>query len=265
MAKIEVRPLDRKQWHGKKGKENFSRPKAIEALYDDETGMYATGLTPEEEIKYSKRLGGVDLSKAFNPSEPHPYFSTKAATIVLPNHTVIFDTDKPSDYVKIKVMKASKFVANSQAEYDNGKWPFATHIIYDGNEEIITKASKIQLKNKASAILFKMDKSAKIAIIQVLRNKNAKGRSDEFIDVEIDDIITNEPGDFLKWAEMGREEVTLRASVLELLQKNLLTKDPTGIHYLGDTLGYDIDAVIDFFKKPENQHMKVAIFEKLNS
>lgn len=263
--KVEVRPLDRKQWHGKKGKDNFSRPKAIEALYDDETGGYATGLTKEEEVTYGKLLGGVDLSNAFNPSEPHPYFSTKAATIVLPNHTVVFNTEKPSDYVKIKVMKASKFVANSQAEYDAGKWPFATHIIYDEGEEITAKASKIQLKNKAAAILFKMDKAGKIAIIQVLRNKNAKGRSEEFIDVEVDDIINNEPGDFIKWAEMGREEVMMRANVLELLQKNILTKDPTGVHYLGDTIGYDIDAAIDFFKKPENQHIKIAIFEKLNS
>ena len=42
--KIEVKPIDRKQWHNKKGKESFTLPKIREVLYDQDTGEYATGL-----------------------------------------------------------------------------------------------------------------------------------------------------------------------------------------------------------------------------
>src|SRR5690349_20055934 len=99
--KVEVRPIESKKWHGKKGKESFKQPMTIEVLYDPATGRLATGLTDEEAEKYSKLLG-VDLSDNFNMLEPHPYWSTKAASIKLENHTVIYDTEKPLDYVKVK-------------------------------------------------------------------------------------------------------------------------------------------------------------------
>jgi hypothetical protein len=35
------------------------------------------------------------------------------------------------------------------------------------------------------------------------------------LDVEISELIENSPDDFLKYAEMGQEEVTIRAQVLK--------------------------------------------------
>lgn len=77
MALVEIRPLDIPRWHGKQGKEAFTQPHTIEALYDHSTGGYATGLSEKEEIEYSKKMGGVDLSNHFNQDAPHPFGGVK--------------------------------------------------------------------------------------------------------------------------------------------------------------------------------------------
>jgi len=65
MSKVEIRPLDIPRWHGKQGQESFTQPHTIEALYDHNTGGYATGLTEQEVEEYQKKLK-VDLTSTFN-------------------------------------------------------------------------------------------------------------------------------------------------------------------------------------------------------
>lgn len=261
--KVEVRPLPSAKWHGKKGGESFSLPKAIEVLYDTATGRYATGLTPEEAKEYGA-LTGNDLSDTFNANEPHVFWSTKPATTYLPNNTVIYDTERPVDYVRVKNLKASKYVANSQREYEEGKWPEATHVIFDEKEEVNLKASKIAIKNEARVLTTKMSGEDKANMVQILSKKSVKGRSVDFIDVEIDAIIEENAADFLKYANMGREEVAVRAQVLELVARNILTKEANAFFYMGEQIAMDYESTVEWFKSPQNSKMKVVILEKLN-
>ena len=242
--------------------QSFSLPKDIEVLYDEKTGAYATGLTPEEANEYSK-LTGLNLSDTFNPNEPHPYWSTKPAAIRLPNNTVVFNTDKPLDYIKVKNLKASKYVANSMKEWEEGKWGDATHVIFDEAEEVNLKASKITIRNEAIAVLTKMSDEDKANMVQILSNKTVKGRSTDFLNVEIDNLITEDPAKFLKYARMGREEVYNRAMVLEALSKNILTKEGGAVYYMGELIGMDVEDTIAWFKDPNNQKFKVSILEKV--
>lgn len=259
---VEIRPLPQTKWHGKKNKESFAQPKDIEVLYDNKLGAYATGLTPEEAEKYGKIMG-VDLSSNFNPNEPHPYWSSKAATIRLPNHTLIMDTDKPIEFVKVKNCKASKKVANSMREWQEGKWPDATHVIFDETEEVNLKATKIALKNECVMMLAKMSDEDKANMVQILSEKTVRGRSTDFINVEVDDLIENKASEFLKYAKMGREEVFVRAAVLECIYKNILTKEGSAVFYMGEQIGFSTEEAIQWFKSPQNSKMKVAILDKL--
>lgn len=262
MAMIEVRPLPKKKWHNKIGKESFTNPIDIEVLYDKETGKFATGLDDEETAKYSKLLG-VTLDAQWNVAEPHPYFSTKAATIRLPNYTRIFNTDRPAEYVMWKNMKASKFVANSMKEWEEGKWPEATHFIYDENEEVNLKASKVNMRDECVLIKTKMSADDKANMVQILSQKTVKGRSDDFINVEIEAIINEKPGEFLKFAKMGREEVDVRAKVLECISRNILTKEAGSVYYMGELIGMDYEDAVNWFKDPNNSKLKISILEKL--
>lgn len=259
---VEVRPISVKPWHGKEGKESFTQPKTIEVLFDATTGKYATGLTDEEAVKYGDILG-VDLSNRFG-SEPHPYWSTQAARIKLPNHTIILDDEKPIDFVKIKNLKASMYVANSMKALEAGDFPYATHVIYDESEEVQVNATKIQRRNKCIKVLSGLSSDQKIQLVQILGEKSVKGRSADFIDVEMDKIINDKPNEFLRYAEMDKQEVYTRATILEAIQKNVIIKEGNALHYMGDRIANDYEDSIQWFLDPQNSKHKVAILEKIN-
>lgn len=261
---VEVRPIERQKWHGKEGKENFSQPVTLECLYDTSTGKYATGLN-EEERKSLEAKTGYDLSDAFNATQPHPFWSSSAAKIKLPARTVIFNTDKPLDFIKVRVLKASKYVANSMKEYEEGLFPEATHVIFDEAEDMKIKASKIQRKNKATAIAMKLSSDQKANIIQILSMKSMKNQSQDFLDVEIDKIIEDQLDEFLKYASMDKEKVYLRAAILEGIHKNVLTKDGSAIYFMGDQIGFDLEDAVKYFSDPNNQRIKAAILEKITA
>lgn len=264
MAKIEVRPLELRKWHGKSGKDSFSQPIVYEVLYDSATGRYATGLNEEETAKLQKETG-LDLSDKFDANAPHPYWSTKPAQIKLPNHTVYFDTTNPVEAIKVANMKVSRFVANSMKEWEDGNYPDATHVIFDEEDEVRVKASKVQIRNKAFGLTMNMSSDEKADIAQLLSQKPLHGRSANFIDVEINDLIESNPAEFIKFAEMDKAEVNVRANVLRAIARNILTKEGTQILYMGSTIAMDYEEAVQWFKDKQNSKMKVAILEKLNS
>jgi hypothetical protein len=264
MAIVEVRPLNKKKWHGKSDKESFTRPTVIQVLYDHNTGKYATGLTDEEMERFSRELG-LRIDDKFNPAEEHPYWSSKAAQIKLENHTMFFNTDKASDYIKVKNMKAQQcqFVANSLREWEENKWPEATHVIFDESEEATIKASKIEQKKKAYKLSEKMTVAEKAAMVLILTGKYVKNKSANYIEVALDEAIEENMEDFLTYASMDAIDFSIRGQILEGLHRQILTKEGGAIYYMGERLGFDINDAIDYFKDPNNQKIKVAILEKL--
>lgn len=263
MALVEIRPLDIPRWHKKRGKEAFTQPHTIEALYDHSLGGYATGLTEEEEKKYGKKLG-VDLSSVFNQDEPHVFWGSKMGRVKLENNTMILDDTKSLDYIRVKMLKASKFVANSLKEWEDGLFPEATHVIYDESEEISIKATRAHKRKKAVKLSLELSKSDQANIVQILTGKSVRTRSQDYIDVEVDELITNRVDDFLIQAQMEKKDLFIRAAVLEAIHRNILTKEGPAIFYLSDKIGFDFESAIEWFKDPQNQNMKASILDKLN-
>lgn len=260
---VEVRPIDGKKWHGKTGKESFAQAKGYEVLLDSATGKYATGLTPEEAEKYGKKMG-VDLTDDFVPDEPHPYWSTKKGEIKLGNQTTIFDTAKPSDFVKVKNMKASKFIANSMKEYNEGLWPDAEYVIYSEQEQVEIKASKIQKRNKCVKMLSSLTIDSQRDIAQILSKKSFKNLTQDFLDVEIDNLINEDPDEFMRIANMDKKEAYIRAAILEAEHRNVLQKEGMSYFYMGDKLSNDYEELVAYFLDPQNQKIKVAMLEKIS-
>lgn len=270
MALIQVKPIDVKKWHGKKGQESFTRPKIIQALIDPVSVTYQTGLSPEEEKKLGEMLK-VDLSNQYNMETPHPFWDSKMGEIRLENRTQFFNTENALDYVKVKVLKASKYVANSQKDYDNGDYPEATHIIFDESEEVDAKASHVDMKNKAIIEVSKLSKAKKIELVMILsanddylKARNLKGKSENFITIEIDKIVEKRPEDILRFIKMDKEYVSLYALVLECLQKNVLRKDGHKIMYLESVIAQDIKSAVDYLGMVENNEFKIRLEALVN-
>lgn len=268
---ITVRPIDIPRWHKKVGEESFTRPKKIQALVDSATMMYATGLNyekgpndePSEADKLSKDIN-QDLSATYNPDTPHPFWDSSLGVIKLENNTMIFNLDNTIDIIKVKIMKASRYVANSQKEYEEGLFPEATHVIYDETEDKEVKASKVALKNKAIIDCAKLSKGKKIQVIMILDNKNLKGQSDDFITVAIDELIAKDPGEVIRYISMDAEEVSNHALVLEALQKNVLRKEGHKILYYDSLLGLDVMDVVIYLSEPDNQELKIRLMAAVN-
>ena len=258
---VEVRPVEKKKWHGKEGNENFTQPMILECLYDIQTGKYATGLNEKERKKY-EGITGFDLSDNYT-EKPHIFWNSPTAKIKLPAMTTVFDTEKPLDYIKVKVLKASKFVANSFREYEEGLYPEATHVIFDEAEEAKVKASKIQRRRKATQLVIKMTTDEKVNLIQILSNKSMRTQSQDFLDVEMEKIINDDVEEFIKYAQMDAAEVYTRAAVLEGIYKNILTKEGNVILYMGDRIGHNLEEAVGYFMNPDNQQLKASVLEKL--
>lgn len=275
--KIEVRPIKKKQWHGKVGKESFTRTKKLQALVDGRTRQYATGLDnskknyihpktkePCTEMEYYEVVLKVDLSPQYIEGEAHPFWDSSASLIRLENNTMFFDTELPLDYIKIKVMKESKYIANSIKDYEEGLYPEATHVITDEAEEVEVKATKVAIKKKAIIESAKLSKDKKIQILLILTGKNLKGKSDDFIEVELDKLIERKAKDVLRYISMESEDIAAHSMILEALQKNVLRKKGHKILYHDSVIGGDIYDVIDYFKKDENQDLKIRIMSAIN-
>lgn len=276
MSKIEVRPIERVRWHGKTGKESFKRPVTIMALVNSRTGKYDTGLNYDEpfkapdntenltEAQYYGKLIGQDLSNIYTPGKPHPFWDNPSSAIKLENSTMIFDTSNPLDYIRVKVMKASKYVANSMREYQEGKYPLATHVISDEAEEVEIKATKVEMKKKATIEASKLPKERKVQLIHIIAGKNLKGKSDDFIEVEMDNLVENFTKDLLFWMKADKKTVKVRDEVLEALKKNVLRRNAGKVRYREIELGFDVDEAVDFLSQDVNQELLIRIEQEIS-
>lgn len=261
MAIVEVRPIEKERWHGKSLKESIARPVKIEALYNVRTGKYDTGLSPEDQERL-ENLTGFDLSDKYIKDTPHPYWANQGV-VVLPNGTKIFDDTKPQDEITIKMLKASELVANSMREYEEGKFPLATHVIFDEREGLEIKASKNAIKREAYNESSKLSRNKKVEIIQVLLNKGVRKQSDDYIDVTFDDLIESQSEKVLELIRKDKEDLAVHAMVLEGLEKNVLRKEGTSVYYMDDQLGFDVSSAVQYFRDPSNQKLKAEIINKL--
>lgn len=264
--KIKVKPIPRKPWHKYTGKNSFTKTHKIQALVDPETMKYATGLSAED-IEHLKKMGiTYDLSDTFKDNEAHPFWDSTMAAFKLENATMILDDTKPMDFIKIKMMKASKYVANSNKEWNEGKWAEATHVIYDEEEEVKIQATKVEIKNKAIIEASKLRPEKKVHIILLILGKNLKGHSNEFIEVGMAEAIDEHPEDVLSLIqEKGDKELAVEALVLECLSKSILRKKGHKILYHEHPLGIDVGDVTEYLLKDENNDLKIRLLEAVKT
>ncbi len=261
--RIEVRPLDRLKWHGKKGKESFAQPHTIQALVDPSTMEYAVDLS-EEERKELESKTSYDLSLTFDPENPHPFWDGRSSRIKLENKTMFFFKNVALDKIKVAIMKASKLVANSLKEWEEGEFPDATHYIHDESEQVQIKASKVEMRNEAIIETSKLPKDRKISIVKTLAGGQLKDNSDSFLAVEINKLIEHNTELYLQTLRRDPKEVSYLALVYEALDKNIFRKEGHLIKYLDSSLGGDAEEVAEYLRDDKNQEFTLMIKTKVS-
>ena len=264
MALVEVKPIEKERWHGKKGKEAFTRPMTLEALVSLNTNQFATGLTQEDRERLQKATG-FDLSPDYMQGKPHPFWNSTAALIKLENKTNVFNTDRPLDEIKVKVMKAHDLVANSMKEYQEGKYPLAKFVIFDEIEEVEIKASKAAIKRKVIIESDKLTADRKAEIIQILLDTSSRNQSNNWLDMKLEEAIDTKGAQVvLDLINRDKKRTMIHALVLEAIHKSVLRKEGSAVNYMDDQIGFDIESAVDYLIDTKNQALKAQIIERLN-
>lgn len=265
MAIVEIRPIPRERWHKKTGKDSFTRPVKIHPSVDPFTSKYKIDLEPEELAKLQEDTK-YDLSLEFKEGVPHPFWGQSVGKVKLENGANIFRTERPLDLIKIGIAKGSPLVANSMAEYEEGKYPDAIFVIFDEREEIEVKAKKDALRRKAEALIDSLTSTQKQEIVQICLDINTSKQSTDFIDVKFSEAIKIVGAEkILFLAERKKETNTLHALVLKGLQKNVFRKEGSSIYYLTDQIGHDVESAVAYLQDKNNQTLKAIIIDKIKN
>lgn len=264
MSTIEIRPIEVKKWHGKQGEQSFASSKKYRALINADTKRYAIDLS-EKDVKRLQHLSEDGDLDTVHKGSAHPFWdANKMAVLDLPNSTKILNLDKDWEYLQYKIAKGSKFIADSLQELEEGNFPEATHVMYDEQEEVEVKASKIKAKQTCIIKAQKLSVAKKVSLIMLLDGLNFKGKSSDTIDVKIDALISRDAVKFLELVNKDPKEINLRAMVLEALQKSILINKNGKITYNESTLGLDVEDVVENLSEVENQEVKMRLAEELD-
>lgn len=259
-GKISIRPIVVKNPLVKKGDEIMIQGKSIRALIDGDTTLYQTGLSEADVKHVNETLNyAADLSPKSKLGEPHPFWDSNLGKVKLQPTVMFLNIGSPLDFIRYHICLASRFVANSQEEYDAGDYPEATHIIFDEDKDADAKATKIVIRNKAIKAAEKLTRSKQEHILMVLEGVDYTNRTAEYLTIGIDNLVQTKPQELLDTIKEDADYLTIKATILKGLKQNVLKKKGLQIHYNGASLGTNVEEVVKHLLKPEYQDIFLNI------
>jgi len=258
MANIFLKPIMTEKWHGlhKVGRTRFQDTQdVIQVLYDRKQGALATGLDNDTETRLASSLG-VSLA---NNSANEFWHDFK---IKLQDQTMIFNTSNPIEELQVYVLKASKFIANSQKELDQGLWPNAKYVIYDEQTELEKQAAEVQTKAKAIDIFNGLSPEKKLNLLK-LYGKAVENSSNDFVYTKLYEIVENDPIDFITQSNKSPEEIKVKALIFDLEKIGILRRKGTAYLYNDQQVGFDYDDTVSYLLSPANQELLVKLKDSL--
>ena len=249
---IQIKPINLTKWHKKKGIEAFAQPITIEALRDNSTGGYATGLTTVERLAL-EAMTGYNLDSQFVENKSHEFWGSSTSWLKLPNNTMILNLNIALNFIKYKLAKANPQVANSLQEFNDGLWPEATHYIYNYKQEVEEKATKTAIKHNAFRKLDALTTPKKKMILQNFHGRSFSKASDSELIVALEDAVTKDSKKILDLINMKPEDLQVKAIVLEGLHLNILQNVKGAVMNGEHKMGNNLEDAAQYYANPQNQ------------
>lgn len=254
---VEVKPRRTVKWHGKEKDEDFTRPISIHAAIDPTTMKYQVELSADE-LKFLAKTN-YDLSLDAKPDQPHPTWDSAVGQVKLEYNTMLFDTSSPTELIKLGVVRGAKRHVAPSLEAAENEYPETTHYIYDADVVLSDRVTKIAIKQEANKLLYEMNADEVAKIVFLATNFSTKGKSPNLIRAKADELVEKDPAEFLRWAKMEKEDVSLLSLVEESIEAGTLTKDGPRIMFAGETIGFSTLEVTEYLKKKENQPLLIKL------
>jgi hypothetical protein len=259
---------------------------SIQALYNVATGALATGLTPEMERQAEKDWGkpsgfftNAPMKKGVYNHEDLTYYQRKSWK--LNDGTTILDLDNIDDWCFYYVCLASKFVANSEKEWREHKWPKALYYIALENEDEEIKFKRNQLKSKAFAALENENLTLpwKRKFVVIMKKLSGRIEATEYqvnnlLHESVENAKLSMPGNdlevFMKYFNLlatadGRDKLDAMY-MLQLLQDYNIILEKAGTYTWlskGTEIGYNYDEALSFLQHPKKQAQREDLEKEL--
>tara|TARA_R110000787_G_scaffold279645_1_gene389860 strand:- start:9377 stop:10180 length:804 start_codon:yes stop_codon:yes gene_type:complete len=257
---VYVKPIIKERWHGlhKIGRAKFQGTSdVLQAVYDRNLGVLATGLDEEQRERLSKSMG-VDLA----PIQSNEYWHE--FKVKLEDKTMIFDTNIPFQELQISMLRASSQIANSQKEHDNGMWPDAKYVIYDEQQEVEKEAKTAEVKANAFSIFSKLSPSKRLDVLKIF-GKATTNSSEDFTYARLYEILEEDPKRFSEVASAKPEEIKVKALMFDLEGKGILRTKGAAYLYNDQQLGFDYDDTVMYLMNPKNQALLIKLTDDLKA
>lgn len=260
---VQVRPIDKGDVKLGLEKYNLTRSPGsgfyIEALVNPRTSLRDTGLTAEDATRLGKAIG-EDLT----PTSPY----WDSFRIKIEDKTLVLDLDSAVDQVRYAVLRANKYVANSETEWRNGLWPDATVIIINPDEEVKVKGAVYERKKQAISRLDAMLPSkqkwfATAMFRKTYENMLAPAASNDimaFIETSGKNVDT-----WLEWMKKSDERIEAEYLLNLGVIYNVLRLSSQR-YMRGDTeIGFNLQNAIDYILSPSRQDVRLQIENEIAS
>lgn len=258
---IQLHPIKNRRRFHKLDTDALDQPIGLRCPVNDTTMLYDIGLT-EDEIQWLNTSLNIRLTFDYVRSTPNMFWDSNMFKLTLSKDVLILKPkESPKDFILWKIALSSNQVANSKSDYDNGESSGATHYIYDEFETERVKSGKIGVLNQARKLSFELTPTLKVQILKVLENGSDYSQiSSSLLDVKIDDAMNRDPAEFIKFCKMDSKDLALRSITIEAIARNIIRKNNNGYFFRDTYLGFNLDDVMGAMLNPENQDMKIGIF-----
>jgi hypothetical protein len=219
---------------------------------------YNTGLTPEEESFYEKKLDlkPGELSKnskwwgeVFNVGYPIRLFNTK---------TTEFYLDDPMSQIKYKVLLAHSDVANSEMERNK---PGILFYIDDKEAKAKEELKTINFELEGMKLILSLTSDEVKGTLRLFGKPSAELMSTDVCQALLMQEMKKNPKQFFDI--ITDKELKNKIFVYELLDKKILTRKGNAVKYGDDTIGNSLNEACEWVIDVKNQSTVLALQTKL--
>ena len=263
-SKVVVKQVRRNTWLPMNHDGSFRFTRSFERLVPQfliNNGVYNTGLTPEDEIRFEKKIGLVAGTLKKTNAE---YWAFKLHIDIPKEGVTLFPGTNIMDELKYKVLLNHREVANSLAEFNEGKFPFANYVMTSEEEEVAQTNKKLNLKLEAYSLFAKMTEADLSDFLVAFGKSVSRDSSLDLIKAKTGEIVESDPKAFINIIKGTDYKMTI--FIKKCVRAGILKE--TGGKYVrqgGDVIGYSLGQVIDFLSNPENQEVYIMMKSQLET
>lgn len=256
---IKVKPAKQHKWMPDTADGRVMLTHAFHGLacfVDIDTRQFITGLSPEQEEYFEKKLnlekGSLNKYNGKFWKEFHPRIAKNGMTL---------DLDNPYDELVYEWLKGQHFVAVSPTDYVEKPW--ADYIIE--SDEEVAKFENVKNKKLKEAI----KKSEKFSVqdmidyLLIIGKGVGKTTNVDFIQSSFDKEIMENPGKFIS-TTADTDNYKMHIFIRKCVARRILTTIGQGYKITGDDkiIGESLTATIDFLRDPINSEILLNLKTK---